>query len=277
MNSHKKVPIDSFSSLANSKKINNNSISSNSSIEDDDDESEDSDDGLGSNDDESNNMMRENSYSSPNKNRYASSDSSSEGSDNSYGSTADDSDEDEDMMSNGSGMGGSHRSMSSGESDNSSSMTGSYEDDDEESAPKMSYEDIQREKQKILLDLDRLQGQGFPPSKKYTMASNYEDMKYERDKLKKQRDVEKSIKFSRKALMMVVSGIEFANGRWDPFDVKLEGWSENVMENINDYDEVFEELHDKYGESVKMAPELRLLMMVAGSGFMTHMTNTLFK
>jgi len=140
-----------------------------------------------------------------------------------------------------------------------------------------SYEEIQQEKQKLLFNLERLQKQGYPPSKRYSMASSYEDMQFEYDRLKKQRDVEKSIKFSRKILMAVVSGVEFMNNRFDPFDVKLDGWSENVMENVNDYDEVFEELHDKYSDSVKMAPELKLLAMVAGSGFMFHLTNSLFK
>jgi len=77
--------------------------------------------------------------------------------------------------------------------------------------------------------------------------------------------------------MAVVSGIEYLNGTFDPFDIKLKGWSENVMENVSDYDEVFEELHEKYGDKVKMAPELKLLMMIAGSGFMFHLTNSLFK
>jgi hypothetical protein len=140
-----------------------------------------------------------------------------------------------------------------------------------------TYEQIQQEKQQLLFHLERLQKQGYPPSKKYSMASSYEDMQFEYDRLKKQRDVEKSIKFSRKVLMAVVSGVEFLNNRFDPFDIKLNGWSENMMENMNDYDEVFEELHDKYSESVKMAPELRLMTMVAGSGFMFHLTNSLFK
>lgn len=156
------------------------------------------------------------------------------------------------------------------------------DDDDEEeesvvSQKKMSYEEIQQEKQKLLFHLERLQKQGYPPSKKYSMASSYEDLNYEFERLKKQRDVEKSIKFSRKMLMAFTSGIEFLNNRFDPFDIKLNGWSENMMENVNDYDEVFEELHDKYGESVKMAPELKLISMVAGSGFMFHLTNSLFK
>jgi hypothetical protein len=153
------------------------------------------------------------------------------------------------------------------------------EDDDEShvSVKQKSYEEIQQEKQKLLFNLERLQKQGYPPSKKYSMASSFEDMQFEHDRLKKQRDVEKSIKFSRKILMALVSGVEFLNGKFDPFDVKLEGWSENVMENVADYDEVFEELHDKYSDSVKMAPELKLIAMVAGSGFMFHLTNSLFK
>ena len=77
--------------------------------------------------------------------------------------------------------------------------------------------------------------------------------------------------------MAIISGIEFLNNKFDPLSIKLNGWSENVMENITDYDEVFEELHDKYSSSVKMPPEIRLLMMVAGSGFMFHLTNSLFK
>ena len=163
-------------------------------------------------------------------------------------------------------------------------VTDDDDDDDDEGSeesedpvPKKSYEEIQQEKQKLLFNLERLQKQGYPPSKRYSMASSYEDMQFEFDRLKKQRDVEKSIKFSRKILMALISGVEFLNNKFDPFDVKLDGWSENIMENVADYDEVFEELHDKYSDSVKMAPELKLLAMVAGSGFMFHLTNSLFK
>ena len=49
------------------------------------------------------------------------------------------------------------------------------------------------------------------------------------------------------------------------------------MENIDNYDEVFEELYDKYNEKVDVAPEIRLIMMVGGSAFMYHLTNSLFK
>jgi hypothetical protein len=78
-------------------------------------------------------------------------------------------------------------------------------------------------------------------------------------------------------LMACITGVEFLNNRFDPFDVKLTGWSESIHENINDYNDVFEELHEKYHTKTKMAPELKLMFMVGGSAFMFHLTNSMFK
>lgn len=140
-----------------------------------------------------------------------------------------------------------------------------------------NYKERARIKQELLLRLIRLEKSGYNASKKFNMASAYEDLLFEYRRLRKQRDIEKSIKMSRYILTSIVSGIEYVNHRWDPLNLKLDRWSENVMENISDYDEVFEELHEKYSGSVSMPPELKLIMMVAGSGFMFHLTNTLFK
>ena len=95
--------------------------------------------------------------------------------------------------------------------------------------------------------------------------------------LKAQRDIHNSIKFQRKMMMAVVTGVEFINTKFDPFDVKLDGWSESVHENVNDYDEIFEELHEKHKEKAKMAPETKLFFSLAGSAFMFHLTQSLFK
>ena len=52
-------------------------------------------------------------------------------------------------------------------------------------------------------------------------------------------------------LMAFVSGLEFLNNRFDPFDLKLDGWAESVNENLEEYDDVFGELHQKYGSKAK--------------------------
>ena len=49
------------------------------------------------------------------------------------------------------------------------------------------------------------------------------------------------------------------------------------MDNIEEYDSVFEQLHEKYSGTAEIAPEWQLMMMVLGSGFMFHLSNTLFR
>ena len=149
---------------------------------------------------------------------------------------------------------------------------------DFKSIHEMNQQEIKNEKIDLLYKFKKLENQGIRTTMNYNMNSQLEDMRNEYVKLKKQREVENSVKFQRKVMMALITGVEFLNNKFDPFDIKLDGWSESVNENIYDYDEVFEELAEKYGAaSGTMAPELKLLMMVGGSAFMFHLTNTMFK
>ena len=141
----------------------------------------------------------------------------------------------------------------------------------------MSSQDIKNEKIDMIYKFKKLEGQGIRTTMNYNMNSPLEDMRNEYLKLKKQREIDNSVKFQRKVMMAAITGLEFLNNKFDPFDVKLDGWSESINENINDYDEVFEELAEKYGGSSEVAPEIKLLMMLGGSAFMFHLTNTMFK
>lgn len=141
----------------------------------------------------------------------------------------------------------------------------------------LSEADIINEKRELLYQFDRLEKKGMKLPRKFTMASSLEEMKIEYERLKRDKEIDGSVKFQRKAMITVVSGIELLNNMFDPVGAKLDGWSENINENIDDYDDVFEELHDKYKGKAKMAPELKLLMMLGGSAFMFHMTNSMFK
>ena len=134
------------------------------------------------------------------------------------------------------------------------------------------------EKKEILYQMNRLEAKGTDLPRKFTMQSDLEEMRAEYHRILREKEIDASIRFQRKMLMAMVTGMEFLNTRFDPFAVKLDGWSEQVHENVNDYDDIFEELHEKYKSSgKKMAPELRLLMSLSGSAFMFHLTNSMFK
>jgi len=143
--------------------------------------------------------------------------------------------------------------------------------------PKMSKEELLREKFKFLRKLEALEKKGVELSKKYTMDSPLQEMQGEYETIMDEKTKQNSVKFQGNMLMAVINGIEYLNGKFDPFDIKLDGWSEQVNENINDYDDIFSELFEKYKSKATMAPELKLLFQLGGSAMMVHMTNTMFK
>jgi hypothetical protein len=156
----------------------------------------------------------------------------------------------------------------------SSESGGGYESDSHE---KESFADKQKLKQDLLIKIQALEKKGFEFSKKFSMTSNYDEIAFEYEKVKKFIESQAAIKFSRRCLMACVTGLEFVNKKFDPFSVKLDGWSENVMENVDDYDNIFEKLHEKYASKAEIAPEIELLLTLGGSAFMFHLTNSLLK
>ena len=145
------------------------------------------------------------------------------------------------------------------------------------SKPVQSKEEALREKFQLLRKLEMLEQKGVQLSKKYTMESSILEMKGEYETIMDEKAKQNSIKFQGNIMMTCINGLEFLNNRFDPFDLKLDGWSEQIGDNIDDYDEVFGELYDKYKSKASMAPELKLLFQIGGSAAMLHMTNTMFK
>ena len=143
--------------------------------------------------------------------------------------------------------------------------------------PNLSTEETLKEKFKYLRKLEALEKKGVELSKKYSMESSLLEMQGEYETIMDEKSKLNSVKFQGNMMMAVINGMEFLNTKFDPFDVKLDGWSEQLQENITDYDDIFSELHDKHKTKATMAPELKLLFQLGGSAMMVHMTNTMFK
>tara|TARA_B110000971_G_scaffold116336_1_gene119250 strand:+ start:2037 stop:3191 length:1155 start_codon:yes stop_codon:yes gene_type:complete len=155
--------------------------------------------------------------------------------------------------------------------------TGYGEMESPEDVPSPGYKTIDEEKSDLVNKLGRLEKRGFNVNKRLTAYSPVDELRTEVKRITYSIEVDKSVKFSRRMLVACVTGLEFLNKRYNPFDVQLEGWSENVMETQDDYDEVFEELFVKYRTKMNIAPEVKLIMMLGGSAMMFHLTNSMFK
>ena len=162
--------------------------------------------------------------------------------------------------------------------DSGSSECSEYSESDASSEEEKSTDkkNKKEEKQTLLLKLYALEKKGVELSRKFSMNSKLSELKFEYELHKTSTETEMSIKFQQKILIAAITGLEFVNKKFDPIGAKLEGWSESIMDNLDDYDSVFAKLHEKYKERADLPPELQLLVTLAGSAFMFHMTKSMF-
>lgn len=176
-----------------------------------------------------------------------------------------------------------HKSGSS--SSSSSSFSSGFSNEQTATGPsntfsaisRISPEEEKKKKADLITKLNRLESKGYTLTHRFTMDNSLEEIQQEYERLVDAKNLEASIRFQRQLAMFAVTGIEMLNQKFNPFDWELDGWSESVHENIEDMDEVFEELYDKYKTRGSMAPEMKLAMSLVGSGFMFHMSNSYFR
>ena len=138
-----------------------------------------------------------------------------------------------------------------------------------------SFRSLEEEKQHYVYKIQRLQARY--PGRRVGLETPLDELKYEYERLRRQSEMSASIKFQRRTLMAAVTGMEYLNKSFNPLGLHLDGWSEQVMDSLEDYDQTFEQLHDKYQGTAEVSPEWNLFIMVLGSGFMFHLSNSLFK
>ena len=140
-------------------------------------------------------------------------------------------------------------------------------------------EQVRKRKFELLYKIKALTKKGIPQPMPVDMSSDLSSIELTYDEMYDSYKRKSSVKLQRKMLVMGATCVEFLNARYDPFDFKLVGWSESLYEAVNneEYDEVLEELYDKYKTKSRMAPEVKLLMMLGGSAFMHHTLSATFR
>jgi hypothetical protein len=89
--------------------------------------------------------------------------------------------------------------------------------------PRAPFATIEDEKQDILMKFKRLREKNIKLSQSYGPHSSIADLRAEYDMLKRNAEMEGSVKFQRRALIAICSGLEWANKKFDPFNLELNG------------------------------------------------------
>jgi len=135
----------------------------------------------------------------------------------------------------------------------------------------LTPQEIKMRKIELLRKLSELKSKGYQLTKDYSFDSTIEEMEYEYELLRSFADKRNGIKLYKNILVNVSSVIEFMNERYDPFSFKLGGWSEHMSVEVDSYEEVLEEIYEKYkGTGKKMPPELKLFLLIIASASAFH-------
>jgi hypothetical protein len=134
-------------------------------------------------------------------------------------------------------------------------------------------EELFLRKMDMLRKLGELAQAGVKLSQNYSMEHDYKTMKFEYELHTGIRSKTNAVNFLSGMLIGIVRGMEMLNDNYNPFDIKFENtWSNNVTTGINDYYDVLGEIYEKYTKpGQKMAPELKLFLMLSGSAITIQM------
>lgn len=144
--------------------------------------------------------------------------------------------------------------------------------------PMRNQNEIRYRKIELLRIFQELEEKGIRLSTRYSIHSDLDEMEQEYEILRSIQNKKNGVNLYKSFLMNVVSGIEFVNETYNPFDFHLHGWSEHVSLGIDSYDDVFAEIYEKYKNSgQKVEPEIKLIFMLVASASSFHAANSMLK
>lgn len=167
-----------------------------------------------------------------------------------------------------------HSERHSTERSNSSKARYENVDLSEPEPVKLSPQQLRMKKIDLLRKLCDLKTKGYKLTKEYDFNSSIEEMEYEYELLKSFADRRAGIKLYKNTIINLTNLVEFFNEKYDPFGIELEGWSEHMSVEVDSYDDVLEELYEKYkGAGRSLPPEIKLLILIGFSASAYHFSH----
>jgi hypothetical protein len=141
-------------------------------------------------------------------------------------------------------------------------------------ATSFSDREKRRKKRAMLRKLEEWHSKGMLSNQysHFTMESSFEEIEDEYESALDDKRKKDSIKLQGWWFMTAINSVEYMNAAFNPFDLNLDGWGEQVSEDIESYEEIFGELHEKY-KGGKLSPELSLLLRIGFSAAVVNFSN----
>ncbi len=124
----------------------------------------------------------------------------------------------------------------------------------------MQFEEA-KEKRELMYEFWLMEKQGIPVSKKYNIDDNIDEMRFEYHRLKSEGDIRDKIKLGWSMFSCVNSIGEMINQKFKPLGISMEGWSEELDSQRQEYEKVFRKIYKNIATRFYVRPGLQLMMM----------------
>jgi hypothetical protein len=141
------------------------------------------------------------------------------------------------------------------------------------SSTNISDRDRRRKQRMMIKKMEEWYEKGLTKhNSRFNMDSDFAEVEDEYESAMEDKRRKDSVKLQGWWFMTFINSMEYANAAFNPFDLNLDGWGEQVSEDIDSYEEIFAELYDKY-KGGKLAPEISLLLRVVFSAAVLNFSN----
>lgn len=141
---------------------------------------------------------------------------------------------------------------------------------------RQSEEHVLKEKYEMLRKFERLSKLGVPLRKRFTLDSPLDEMKMELEFIKREKDMDATIKQFCDWYVTGMSALEWSSTNvplMKAFGLNLNGLSESAQMGVGDMEDDFEELYELYGDKMKIHPLVRIPIRTCMMIYMVHLTN----
>lgn len=145
----------------------------------------------------------------------------------------------------------------------------------EEFAKKKRKEEIMQEKIEMLTRISKMSKQGFTATRNWSLKDDIDEIRFECYRMTRENNSKKAVKNMQHMLITVATILEFANNVVNPFNLRLQGFSKNMMLTVSDYDDSLEELHHKWSGRTAVGPEMTVLFTFVTSAIFHHAGNVM--
>ena len=140
---------------------------------------------------------------------------------------------------------------------------------------KKRQEELLHEKVELLTRITNLSKNGFTATKQWDVKDDIDEIRYECYRMQRESNSKKSIKIMRRVLVTITTLVETGNAYFNPFNLRLDGFSESMMLNLDDYDDCFEQIHHKYSGRSSVGPEMQILFTFMSAAIFHHAGNAI--